>query len=393
VKPPPVANVNHRPGCQISSGVQHSRVWNDDVTLAAKVLPLSDTAAPSAAQARQRNARLVLATIFVLLGIYTLKSFLPALAWAAIFAVALWPAYQWAQRWVKPGKHNILLPFLLTLGVALIFAIPLALLGVELAREAHGLSDWAKAAQDNGIPVPQSVQNLPWGGGKLADWWQQTLSHPHPAAGLLGHADTHALLGDSREIGAGVAHRLTLFGFMLLTLFVLFREGHTLTAQLRTASRRALGDQGERIGTQIIASIHGTVTGLVLVGLAEGAVLGVAYAIAGVPHPALLGSASAVAAILPFGATVAALVAALLLAATGSVVAGAVLFAFGAALAFATDHFIRPVLIGGATKLPFLWVLLGILGGLEMWGLLGLFLGPAIMAALILIWRDWVKPA
>jgi predicted PurR-regulated permease PerM len=60
-------------------------------------------------------------------------------------------------------------------------------------------------------------------------------------------------------------------------------------------------------------------------------------------------------------------------------------------MAFATDHFVRPVLIGGATKLPFLWVLLGILGGLEVWGLLGLFLGPAIMAALMLLWRDWVK--
>ena len=140
----------------------------------------------------------------------------------------------------------------------------------------------------------------------------------------------------------------------------------------------------------MIASIHGTVTGLVLVGLAEGVILGVAFAIAGVPHPVLMGTLSAVAAILPFGATVAAAFAALLLAATGSVIAAIVLFAFGAALAFATDHFVRPVLIGGATKLPFLWVLLGILGGLEVWGLLGLFLGPAIMAALILLWRDFV---
>jgi len=66
-------------------------------------------------------------------------------------------------------------------------------------------------------------------------------------------------------------------------------------------------------------------------------------------------------------------------------------FALGGAMAFAVDHFVRPVLIGGATKLPFLWVLLGILGGLEVWGLLGLFLGPAIMAALILLWRDFVR--
>jgi predicted PurR-regulated permease PerM len=56
---------------------------------------------------------------------------------------------------------------------------------------------------------------------------------------------------------------------------------------------------------------------------------------------------------------------------------------------FVADHFVRPVLIGGATKLPFLWVLFGILGGVASWGLLGLFLGPAIMAALIMLWREW----
>jgi predicted PurR-regulated permease PerM len=345
---------------------------------------------PNSPDTGQRAARVVLALIFVALGLWTLASFLPALAWAAIFAIALWPLYRWAQTKFPPGKHNLLLPLALTLGVALIFVLPLALLGVELAREAHNLADWVHDAQANGIKMPQAVQSLPWGGAALAGWWGANLSHPHPAAGLLGHFDRQAVFADSREFGAALAHRLTLFGFTLLTLFVLLREGHGLTAQLRVASRRALGDTGERVGTQIIASIHGTVTGLVLVGLAEGAILGVAYVVAGVPHPALLGAVSAVAAILPFGATAAAALAGLLLAATGSALAGALLFGFGAALAFATDHFVRPVLIGGATKLPFLWVLLGILGGLENFGLLGLFLGPAIMAALILLWRDWV---
>ncbi len=61
------------------------------------------------------------------------------------------------------------------------------------------------------------------------------------------------------------------------------------------------------------------------------------------------------------------------------------------AVTFSADHFVRPVLIGGATKLPFIWVLLGILGGVEVWGLIGLFVGPAIMAALIMLWREWTR--
>lgn len=333
---------------------------------------------------------MVLGLFLVLLGLWTLHSFLPALAWAVIFAIALWPLYQRARRRWKGGQDGMVLPLLFTTAVALVFILPVALLGAEIAREAHGIADWVQGAQTNGIPVPDAVKSLPWGSAAVATWWQQTLSHPHPAAGLADHFGHGVLAADGRQIGGAVAHRLTLFGFMLLTLFVLFREGHGLTAQLRGASRRAFGAQGERVGSQIIASIHGTVTGLVLVGLAEGAILGVAYAIAGVPHPALLGAVSCIAAILPFGATVAVGIAALLLLASGSPLAGGLLFGFGAALAFATDHFVRPVLIGGATKLPFLWVLLGILGGLEVWGLLGLFLGPAIMAALILLWRDFV---
>jgi predicted PurR-regulated permease PerM len=67
-----------------------------------------------------------------------------------------------------------------------------------------------------------------------------------------------------------------------------------------------------------------------------------------------------------------------------------IVFGVGMIIVFIADHFVRPVLIGGAVKLPFLWVLLGILGGLEAFGLVGLFLGPAVMAALIALWREWV---
>ncbi len=352
---------------------------------------MSDLSATAGARPGQRLALGAMALFFVLLGLWTLKTFLPALAWAAIFAVALWPLYQRAHRARAGGRHEVLLPLGFTLAVTLVFVLPLVFLGAELAQEAHGISQWAQSAHENGIPVPQQVQALPWAGPRLAALWQSHLSHPHPAAGVLERLRQPGVMTEGRAVGASLLRRLTLFGFTLLTLFVLLKEGDAVAAQLRTASRRAFGDTGERIGGQIVASIHGTVTGLVLVGLAEGVVLGVAYAIAGVPHPVLLGAISAVVAILPFGATAAAAVAALLLAATGGLIAALVLFAFGTALAFGTDHFVRPVLIGGATKLPFLWVLLGILGGLEVWGLLGLFLGPAIMAALMLLWRDWVK--
>ncbi len=339
----------------------------------------------------QRAARVALAVGLTLLGLWTLQGLLPALAWAGILAIATWPLYERARRRWTPGRHDILLPALFTLGVTLLFVVPLAFAAVQLSHEARIALDWLREARTGGVPAPGWIAHLPLGGAQAAGWWQANLADPAAASALLGRLDRADLFQVGRQFGAQLVHGAVLFGFILLALFFLFRDGTRITAQMLTASRRLLGPRGERLGAQVIASVHGTVDGLVLVGLGEGALLGVAYAFAGVPHPALLGALTAVAAMVPFGAPLVFGAAALLLVAQEQSVAAAALFAFGLVVVFVADHAVRPVLIGGATRLPFLWVLLGIVGGVETFGLLGLFLGPAIMAALILLWRDWTR--
>jgi predicted PurR-regulated permease PerM len=143
----------------------------------------------------------------------------------------------------------------------------------------------------------------------------------------------------------------------------------------------------------MIAAIHGTVVGLVLVGLAEGVVIGFSYALAGLPHVVPLAALTGVLAIIPFGAPVVFWGAGFYLLASGDTGAAIGIVAFGLFVVFVADHFIRPFLIGGAARVPFLWVLLGILGGIETFGLIGLFLGPVVMAALSSLWREWTDPA
>ncbi len=337
----------------------------------------------------QRAAMGLLALGLLLLGLYTLWGFLPALAWAAVFAIALWPVYRRAQS--RPGRHDVLLPAAFTLGVALVFIVPVGLVGFQLAEEGHQAAGWAKAAQEKGIPEPDALHHLPFARAQVDGWWRQNLADPGAARALVERVG-HGRAGHmGRLVGAQVTRRLSVFVFTLLTLFFLFKEGDAVSSQMRTAATRAFGPHGERVGLQIIASIHGTVNGLVLVGLGEGVLLGIVYAIAGVPHPTVFGALTAVAAMIPFAAPVVFGIAALVLAAGGSVAWAIGVFAVGMAVTFTADHFVRPVLIGGATKLPFLWVLLGILGGVEAWGLIGLFVGPAVMAALILLWREWTR--
>ena len=93
----------------------------------------------------------------------------------------------------------------------------------------------------------------------------------------------------------------------------------------------------------------------------------------------------------PFAAPVAFGAVALILESRGAVSAAVGVFVAGSAVLFIADHFVRPVIIGEGASLPFLWVLLGILGGVEQFGLVGLFLGPALMAALVSVWRSWVR--
>ena len=341
----------------------------------------------------QQVARGLLGAFLVLLGLFTLRDFLPALAWAVVFAIATWPLFKRAKRRWPPGRHNLALPLLFTAMIALVFLVPISLIAFEAAREAQGVLVWMAHARHTGVPVPAWVHRLPIGSDAATSWWQQHLATPDDASELFATVRSGNSLRMTRQLGSQVAHRSTLFAFSIVTLFFLFREGETVTTQMLTASRRAFGTRGERIGRQMIASVHGTVDGLVLVGLGEGFLLGVAYAIAGAPHPTLFGVLTAVAAMIPFCAVLAIALASVLVLAQGSAAAAIALFVFGMIVVFASDHFVRPVLIGGATKLPFLWVLLGILGGVEAWGLLGLFLGPAIMAALILLWREWTGPA
>ena len=343
---------------------------------------------PSGTRA-QHAAIGALAVVLVLLGGYTLWNFLSALAWAGIFAIALWPVYRRAVQRFGTGRHNILLPTVFTLAVALVFIVPLGLVGMQLAHEAYGAAHWLRDAQDHGIAEPDLIRHLPFGQSEVDSWWQKNLADPGSARDLVQRTTAGHMGNYGRQIGSQLLRRLTLFLFTLISVFFLFKEGQGLTAQLRRAAARAFGPGGERIGRQIVASVHGTVDGLVLVGLGEGLLLGIVYAVAGVPHATVFGAVTAVAAMIPFAAPLVFGVAALILLAQGSLVWAIAVACIGMATTFVADHFIRPVLIGGATRLPFIWVLLGILGGVEAWGLIGLFIGPAIMAALILLWREW----
>jgi len=343
---------------------------------------------PGPVSRRQRAVGLVATALLALAGLFTLHDFLPALVWAVVIAVGLWPLFhRLATRW--PRHRRGLLPALVIFAILLVFVLPLMMIGFPVFKDAHEAAGWIEKARVTGIAPPPFLQHLP-DGARLTQLWQANLSQPGAISVFASRAMQGSVLEIGRRFGAAALHRLVLVGFMLLTLYFLLRDADAVAEQLRVASRRAVGPSGERVAMQVVRSVQGTVNGLVLVGLAEGAIMGVAYWIAGVPHAALFGLLTALLAMVPFGAGLAIAAAALALLIGDQFVAAMVIAGVGLVVTFVADHFARPVLIGGATRLPFLWVLLGILGGVETWGLIGLFVGPALLSALLLLWREYV---
>jgi len=333
----------------------------------------------------RRVARTVLIIAVVLLSVWMLWRFLPALAWAGVLAIATWPLREGLAR---RGLGKTTSAILLTLLLAVVLVLPLIWLGVQVAHEGHPLAQWLSNVGQQGFGTPEWLAQIPYVGNRVAAWWQANLAEPGAAQSLLGRTGTGGMLNLTRTLGIQVASRLTILVFSLLALFFLYRDGPSVIAEAHVIANRLFGPSGGQLGKNVIGAVRGTVNGLVLVGLVEGVLLGIAYVAAGLHHAAVLALATGVLGTVPFGAPLVYILCALYLFSQSQTTAAIAVLVFGSVVVFLADHFVRPILIGSATRLPFLWVLLGIFGGLETFGLIGLFLGPAIISVPIAMWRE-----
>jgi predicted PurR-regulated permease PerM len=340
----------------------------------------------------QYTARFVLAGLIILSGLFVLSPFFAPLGWAVVLAIATWPLYQrFSLALPKPARRDIA-PLIFTAGITLIFIVPILLGVVEMGREMNGLVAWLRDADHGGSVVPDYLDKLPLVGTAIADWWRTNMVNEGAITSRFANVDTATLARVTQRTAIFIARSLTFFVVTVLTLFFLFRDGASFSHRVQVLVRRTLGRKGQELAQLMVVAVRGTSDGVVLVGIGVGTLLGLGYVLTGVPHPGLLGSLTALLAMIPFGAPAALGVACLLLLAKGSTPLAIGLLIFGGVVIFIADHFLRPVLIGGNAKLPFLWVFLGIFGGLASIGVLGLFLGPTLMVALVSLWREWTQP-
>ncbi|MGH8258456.1 MAG: AI-2E family transporter [Steroidobacteraceae bacterium] len=338
----------------------------------------------------QRGARYGLIAFLLGLGVWMLWHFLPALCWAVVLAIATSTLY---DRWIARfrGKHRRVwaaATFTTLIGVVLI--APLIYAATLAVSEAIALVRSFLEASRNGPPAPPDwIAAIPWIGEWFRAGWNDLFVNGGFPSGAFSHARP-TLVEWTRLVGVQVVRRVVTLVFTLLTLFFVYLYRDELRDDALRVSHRVFGESVDRLLVRAVAAIGATVDGIVLVAVAEGAIMGVVYALTGASHPVLLGTVTGVFAMIPFAAPIVFGIVAVVLAVKGSLAAGVTVAVAGIVVLFIADHFVRPAIIGGAARLPFLWVLLGLLGGVETFGLLGIFLGPALMAALVAIWRGLV---
>lgn len=331
--------------------------------------------------------------VFVLLaGVYFFHGFLVPVLAALVIGFASWPIYRRLLGAI--GGNRTIGATIAIIAVISFIVAPISLAAAYAVDEVHNWAVWTIETNTAGAPVPVWLTQIPGLGVWLGAQWAKYVGHPG-ALGELVQLVSGSNIGNIYRgvlvVGASAFQSMLTLLFMLITLFFVYRDGEKLVTQLDHLGERILPMRWERVSRIVPLTISSTVTGMGIIAIGEGIVLGIAYWMAGVPSPVTLGIITGMMALVPGGAPLCFTLVSIYLVASGSPVAGAALFIWGTVELFIVDKTLRPRLVGGPIKLPFLPTFFGLVGGVKTMGFLGLFVGPVLMALLVSIWREWLR--
>ncbi len=324
--------------------------------------------------------------------IYFFHGFLVPVLAALVIGFASWPLYRRLLSHV--GGNTTIGATLAIIFIVLFIVIPISIGASYAAGEVAEWFRWAVEVNRNGAPPPVWITGLPFVGEWLGTQWTRHIGAPGAVgelAQLVSGANIGAIYHGVLVAGNSAFHIMLTLLFMLIALFFVYRDGASFSTQIDLLGERIFPTRWERISRVVPATISSTVTGMTLIAIGEGIVLGIAYWIAGVPSPVTFGVLTGVMALIPGGAPLSFTLVSAYLVANGSYVAGVGLFVWGSVELFIVDKTLRPRLVGGPIKLPFLPTFFGLVGGVKTMGFLGLFIGPVLMALVVSIWREWIR--
>lgn len=370
------------------------RTAKNDSVVTPPAVPVRRAAAERYALVAPTSAARWLLLAVLMASAYFFYGFIVPLLAAMVIGFASWPIYRRILSLAR-GNRTIGATIAIILVVSFI-VVPISLAGIYAVDEVKSWGVWALRANEVGAPVPQWLIQVPLAGAWLSEHWDQYVGHPGALGELvqlISGANIGTIYRGLLVVGSSAFHSFLTLLFMLIALFFVYRDGERIVAQVDIVGERILPGRWERVSRLVPLTISSTVTGMTIIAVGEGIVLGLAYWIAGVPSPVTLGIITGFMALIPGGAPLSFTLVSIYLVASGSTIAGVGLLAWGTVELFIVDKTLRPRLVGGPIKLPFLPTFFGLIGGVKTMGMLGLFVGPVLMAILVAIWREWLLEA
>lgn len=321
-------------------------------------------------------ARVLVGLALVAATLWILQPFLVPGVWAAIAAYMTWPLYARARAWTRRPK---LTAALVTLFFALLIAIPVGWLLLAFATQASVVADRVQAWVAEGALPPQWVLDTPWLAPRVEELRESPLFGPEATGEWIAR---YGQTGSQWAValGGGIARNLLEFLITVVVLFALYLDGERIAGHVRRLAVLLMPSDDPELVDKVGEIVSAVVFGLLGTALAQGVLAGIGFWIFGVPSAVFFGFVTALFSLVPAGPALIWIGACVWLWSQGLVGQTVGMAIWGVLLVSSIDNVLRPLLISGPTRIPFMLVFFGVVGGLASLGLLGLFVGPVLLA-------------
>ncbi len=327
--------------------------------------------------------------LLIALSFWILRPFLVSVVWGIIIVIATWPILVMLQK--RLGIKRGLAVTLMTAALLFIFLAPLMFAIVTITRNSQNISARLRTFNAFSMPAPPEwVKRIPVAGKRIDERWTAfaALTPEQRSAKVAPYAQKALRWFVAVAGSTGV----TIINFLLTVIFstVLFAKGEDFREGLLSFARRLAGRRGEEATFLAAKAIRGVVLGVVLTALTQAVVGSVGLLITGVPAPALLTAVMFILCLAQLGPLLVLVPAIVWLYASGQAGMGTLLIIFSI-IAAIIDNFLRPFLIRRGADLPLLLIIVGVIGGIIAFGVIGLFIGPVILAVTYTLVKAWVS--
>jgi predicted PurR-regulated permease PerM len=344
---------------------------------------------------RRELARITLSVltigVLILGSLWILRPFLGAVIWATMVVVATWPALRWLQS--RLWGRRWLATTLMTSTLLLLFVVPLSLAISTIVIESDRLIGWVKGLTELHMsPPPEFLGNLPVVGPRITAAWEQAVAAG--AEGLVAKLAPYAnniVRWFVAEVGS-VGYLVVQFLLTVVLAAVMYSNGETGAATVRRFGRRLAGERGDNAVVLAGQAIRAVALGVGVTAVVQSVAGGIALAIAWVPFAGLLTAVMFMLCIAQLGPTLV-LVPAVIWTFWSGETGWGIFLVLCTAVIGTMDNFLRPILIKRGADLPLLLILAGVIGGLIAFGLVGIFVGPVLLAVAYKLLDDWIAEA